>query len=130
MFEKASRLALRFKTVAGLLTTEDLWEIPLTSTTGKANLDSIAIELYTKLRNDNTMSFVNKNASSDNDVTQLQFDIVKHIIDVRMVDVERRQTDRVNKEKKQKLMAILEQKEMEGLMSTSTDDLRKMISEL
>ena len=31
MFTKASRLKLRFQSPAGLLSSEDLWDLPLTS---------------------------------------------------------------------------------------------------
>ena len=41
IFEQASRLKLRFPSPLGTLSTEDLWHLPLTSTTGKANLNDI-----------------------------------------------------------------------------------------
>lgn len=42
MFIKASRTKLRFESPKGLLSVEDLWDLPLISTMGKANLDDIA----------------------------------------------------------------------------------------
>lgn len=65
-FVKASRLALRFDTPKGLLTTEDLWNLPLTShAPGKPNLDDIAVGLHNKLQTKNTVSFVNTPAKAD-----------------------------------------------------------------
>jgi hypothetical protein len=42
LFEKASRLKLRFSSPAGLLTVEDLWDLPLSAQAKVANLDDIA----------------------------------------------------------------------------------------
>ena len=45
MFEKASRLKLRFSTSIGMLSAEDLWDLPLSSRNGTANLDDVARNL-------------------------------------------------------------------------------------
>ena len=58
MFEKATRRKLRFTSAAGLLSTEDLWDLPLTSATGKANLDDIAKALNRRLKDAEEVSFV------------------------------------------------------------------------
>lgn len=129
MFEKASRLQLRFDTPKGLLSVEDLWQLPLTSNTGKANLDDIARELDAKVKNTSTVSFVNKPAKADETV-QLGFDIVKRVIDVRLEERDAAATAEANKQKKQKLLAILEAKENEGLSQLSMEDLRAQINAL
>ena len=47
IFEQASRNKLRFDTnIKGVISTEDLWDLPLTSDTGRVNLDDIAKALY------------------------------------------------------------------------------------
>ena len=129
MFEKASRLQLRFDTPKGLLSVEDLWQLPLTSNTGKANLDDIARELDAKVKNTSTVSFVNKPAKVDETV-QLGFDIVKRVIDVRLEERDAAAIAEANKQKKQKLLAILEAKENEGLSQLSMEDLRAQINAL
>ena len=64
MFEQASRLKLRFTTARGSLSVEDLWDLPLTSTTGKPNLDDIAKSLNRELRaTSEETSFVEPNAT-------------------------------------------------------------------
>lgn len=85
IFEQATRQKLRFDTVVGKLTAEDLWELPLTHTNAsKLTLDSIAVALHKKLEGTGE-SFV-KSAKKDA-VIQLQFDIVIHIIETRQAEI-------------------------------------------
>jgi hypothetical protein len=48
LFLVASRSKFRFNTASGTITTEDLWDLPLSS--GKANLDDIAKALNKQLK--------------------------------------------------------------------------------
>ena len=129
MFDKAFRQKLRFESSMGQLSVEDLWDLPLTARSGKANLDDIAKELHHQLKNGDDISFVIQSKKSDETI-QLKFDIVKHIIDVRLAEQSAAETLRSNKEKKQQLLAIISQKENEGLMNTSLDELKKMAESL
>ena len=130
MFEKASRIGLRYETPQGLLTVEDLWKLPLTSSRpGRANLDDIAINLFRQLKESDTESFVKKAAKKD-DTTQLAFDIVKHIIDVRMAEDEAAAVQRANKEKKRRILEIIAQKEDAQLFDASLDELKAMAESL
>jgi len=129
MFDKAFRQKLRFESSMGQLSVEDLWDLPLTARSGKANLDDIAKELHHQLKNGDDISFVIQSKKSDETI-QLKFDIVKHIIDVRLAEQSAAETLRSNKDKKQQLLAIIAQKENEGLMNTSLDELKKMAESL
>lgn len=129
MFEQASRLKLRISTTKGELSVEDLWDLPLTSMSGKANLNDIAKGLHRKLKNSDEISFVDAVVSTDT-VTQLSFDLVKHVIDVRLAENVIAATLRDNKEKKAKILEILARKEDESLLSASPEDLRAMIAAL
>ena len=130
MFEKASRIGLRYETPQGLLTVEDLWKLPLTSTrTGRANLDDIAVAMFRQLKESDTESFVKKAAKKD-DTTQLAFDIVKHIIDIRMAEDEAAAVQRANKEKKRRILEIIAQKEDAQLFDASLDELKAMAETL
>lgn len=129
MFEKASRLKVRVSSAKGMLTVEDLWDLPLTSTTGKTNLDDIARDLYKATKESEEISFVRKEAkSSSEDV--LAFEIVKHIIDVKLAENEVAAKNRANAEKKQQLLGLIAQKENEQLAGTSLEELRKMVDSL
>lgn len=129
MFEKASRLNIRFDTVKGMLTVEDLWVLPLISNTGKANLDDIARNLHKQLKNDDDVSFVNVDRKSDTSV-QLKFDIVKHIIEVRLAENAVAEQARSNKESKEKILRIIAERQDENLKNMPLEDLKQMVNEL
>lgn len=128
MFEKASRLKIRYETTKGKLTIEDLWDLPLISNTG-INLDSIAREVYLQLKSGADVSFVIKEKKSD-EIIQLKFDIIKHIIDIKLAEKELAEKAKLNKEKKQQLLSVIEQKENEQLLGSSLEDLKKMAEAL
>lgn len=128
MFQKASRKKLRFESPQGLLSVEDLWDLPLQSPKA-ANLDDIAKALFRKVKDQDDVSFVVKSKTQD-DTLQLKFDIVKHIIDVRLAEAEIAETAKANKMKKQQILAIIAAKESEALMGSSLDELRKMAESL
>ena len=121
---------MRYETLQGLLNVEVLWKLPLTSTrAGRANLDDLAVALFRQLKESDTESFVKKAAKKD-DTTQLTFDIVKHIIDVRMAEDEAAAVQRANKEKKRRILEIIAQKEDEQLAGASLDELKAMAESL
>lgn len=129
MFEKAARLKLRFDTTKGPLTTEDLFDLPLTSTAGKVNLDDIARALYRQAQSADSISFVTP-ASTGDETIKLKLDIVKHVIGVKVAENQAAATLRANKEKKARLVEMLERKEDEALAGKSADEIRAMIEAL
>ena len=130
MFEIASRLKLRFQTDKGNLAVEDLWDLPLTSNSGRTSLDSLARDRFNALKQaDESVSFVAPATKAD-PTLQLSFDIVKRIIDVKVAERNEREEARVKAEKKQKIMALIEQKENAALEGQSLDDLRKQLEAL
>ena len=132
IFEQASRERIRFQTQVGAVSVEDLWDLPLSSKTNKPNLDDIAKGLYKEMKNtEDAVSFVNKPAtSSKTNRTQLMFDIVMHIINVRLEENAVAAKTRETAEKRQKIMEILADREENTLKTASTEDLNKMLDEL
>ena len=129
MFEKATRIRLRFETPAGLIDIEDLWQLPLTSNRGKVNLDDIAKNLHKKLKNDDEVSFVYKDKKPES-LGQLRFDIVKHIIDVKIAEREAEADAAARKEKKQKVLALIAEKQDENLRGMSLEQLTAMVNDI
>ena len=103
-------------------------DLPLISNTG-INLDSIAREVYLQLKSGADVSFVIKEKKSD-EIIQLKFDIIKHIIDIKLAEKELAEKAKLNKEKKQQLLSVIEQKENEQLLGSSLEDLKKMAEAL
>jgi hypothetical protein len=134
MFQKASRSKLRFESAVGLLTSEDLWDLPLSSK-GGACLDSITIALHRKLKEDGgSESFVVRNKApggqAPEEVLKLKFDIVTHVIDVKMAEADAADLAKANRDKKQRLLQIISEKENEKLMDSSLEELRAMAESL
>lgn len=130
IFEKASRQKIRFATDKGQLTTEDLWDLPLTSQTGKANLDDIAKGLFRTLKETAEVSFVTPVSTDENSLTKLKFDIVKHVIEQRILDRDAAAEREKNRQRKQLLQGIIAQKENDALLGSSLEDLKKMMDSL
>lgn len=129
IFEQATRAKLRFSTPNGLIGVEDLWDLPLTSTAKRANLDDIARGLDTVLKNSASVSFVN-GVSETNAEAKLAFDVVLHVIKVRLAEQAAAKAAADTREKKQKIMAIIERKQEESLSAASIEDLQQMLASL
>ena len=127
IFEQGTRAKLRFTTPNGMLGIEDLWDLPLTSR--RANLDDIARYLDAELKSSASVSFV-KEGSETNAATKLAFDIVLHIINVKISEQKAASLAADNREKKQRIMAIIEQKQAEALSASSIEDLQQMLNTL
>lgn len=125
MFEKAVRNKIRFDTPQGRIGVEELWDLPLTSRTEKANLDDIARGLYRQSRSGDDVSFVTA-AQKPDEILALKFDIVKHVIAVRLAENEKALKSREAAERKQKLLGLIADKENEAIANLPLDELRKM----
>ena len=128
IFEQATRKKLRFETAVGLIAVEDLWDLPLSvsitsSQKRKTSLDEVAKELNKAIRESGEQSFV-KEVSTVATTLQLQFDIVKHIIDVKLLERKAAAELREHKERQQKLMAIIEEKQDQELKGKSLEELK------
>ena len=129
IFEQASRLKLRFTVGNGTIVTEDLWDIPLTNQRNTWSLDGIAKSLHKALKEMDEVSFVETVRKGDTTL-QLKFDIVKHIIDVRLAENAAAATERATAERKQKLLEALARKQDANLEASSEEDIRAMIDAL
>ena len=122
MFELASRTKLRFKTTSGVLTTEDLWDLSLES------LNNVARLLSKEIKNTEE-SFIEEKTSSDMKL-DLMFNIVKHIIHVKLVERKAAKEKQLKMARKAELLEILNEKETESLRSKTKEELIKELEEL
>jgi hypothetical protein len=126
-FEKASRIKLRFDTALGQLSAEDLWDLPLTSET-RVSLDGIARGLHKQIQ-ETRVSFVEPESVSD-ELTQLRFDLVKHVIDVKVAERENAKRERERAARKQRILEIMAAKEDESLRGKSLAELEQELASL
>ncbi len=131
IFEKATRLKLLFSTSKGgsSLKVEDLWDLPLTSTVGRVNLDDIAKALNKQLKSGDEVSFVEPERKSDERI-QLAFDVVRHVINVKLAENAAAKAERDRLEKKQRLMEIIASKQDKALMDKPLEELMKELEAL
>ena len=122
MFEKASRLKLRFN-YKGQCTTEDLWIIPLQA------LDLIYKEINQALKAQKEDSLL-ETKSKDDQILDLKIEIVKHVVKVRLQEQKDRADAISRSEKKQKIMSIIADKQDAKLQDMSIDKLSKLVEEL
>ena len=127
LFELATRKQYRFNSQVGALSVEDLWNLPLTSARS-ASLDAIAKELHSQLKEE-TISFVTPSVS-DNTVVQQKFDIVKHIIDVKVSERDAAKLASDNAAKKQKILSLIAEKQDEKLSEASLEELQALANSL
>lgn len=129
IFEKASKQKLRFETSKGFISTEQLWDLPLQSNTGKVNLDDLAKEVSAKLKESEVESFVTKGKASNTD-DKLRLDILKHVIDVRVTEKEALSNQRANAERKRLLLDVLAEKRAANLASLTEEQIQAELDSL
>ena len=125
-FETATRLKLRFDSAKGKLTTEDLWDLPMT--TGAVNLNDIAKQLHAEL---NKSKFSLTKTEKKDLITEIKFDIVKWVFDVRTEELAEAADAKERAEKRQLLVDAIADKEVEELVGDkSSKELRKELKKL
>jgi hypothetical protein len=122
LFEKATRLKLRFIEGVGQISTEDLWSLSLT------RLDALARALNKEMR-DKEVSFIGENNEATS-LVQLRFDVVKHIIDVKLAEKDARKQAEDLRQRKEQLRAALADRLHEDLKSKSVDEIQKELAAL
>lgn len=122
IFEYAVRNKVRFP-FKGMISVEDLWDLSLT------NLDSIYKTLNKQIKQSEEESLLATKTSVDTEL-EVQINIIKHIVSVKLEEQEAREKAAAKKAQQQKIMSIIATKEDEALKNSSVDDLKKMLEEL
>lgn len=128
MFEKATRLKppLRFN-YRGQATVEDLWDIPVSIVNGNYTslLNDIFCELDAIKEQRRGGLFATKTGKDE--ILDLKLAIVKHIVEVKVSELQERLNANLKAERKQKLLGMLSAKQDANM---SVEDLTKEIDEL
>lgn len=128
-FEKASRAKLRFTTVRGSLSVEQLWDLPLDK--GEVNLYNLAQGLLSQVADKpaEKLSFFSKAVDVD-ETAELKFEIVKHIVTVRVAEAEAQQTEAIKRTQRAELDSLIAAKKAEAKQNLSLEELEAMRAKL
>ena len=131
IFEYATRSKLRFQSSHGVLTVEQLWEVPLRSKAGDDfNLDAVAKVANRALKSVSEESFVETERTPAHEQAEIALDVVKHVIGVKLAEEQAAERRAANKIKREKLLAALADKEAGKLSEMSIKELRRQIETL
>jgi hypothetical protein len=129
IFEQAAKLKIRFSSDRGNLSTEQLWELPLTSKVTTANLNSIAVALDAEIASTGKNRRIASAKPSELSLTKLE--IVEHIMEAKQSEVQLAKQARADAETKSKLMTrISEIEDSELTEGKSLKQLKKEAAKL
>lgn len=123
IFEQASRLKLRFETNRGFLSTEDLWDLSLTS------LDSIYRVINKKLKEESEESLITTRSKSNKEL-DLKIEILKHVVKVKQEEAELKKARQERLNELELLCNLKQEKQMDALKGMDLESLNKRIAEL
>lgn len=129
IFERAARKKLRFTTPKGMVSVEDLWDMPLQSKSGY-DLDSTARAVNAKLKDAESESFVDTTTNPAKDGLQLQMDVVLRVIAVlkqERADAAAKETRRAERAR---IIEVLAGKQDEKLRGMSAEQLMAQLDAL
>lgn len=129
LFMRATRERFRYPSAVGELTTEQLWDLSLTSKKGPS-LDSVAIAIATELNSVKVASFVDRKPTERQQLLTDQLEVVKTIIAVRQDEAAAREKAALRKAEREKIMDILARKDQAALEGQSKEELMKRLEAL
>ena len=119
-FKEAVKSKLRISTTVGLLSVEQLWDLPL------VQLDKIAIDLEEQYKESGKKSFLVSKSKKDKNI-KLAFDIVLEILEDKVEERDLAAKASTVKEHNQKILSKIQEvkdKELDGL---SAEELEKLL---
>lgn len=129
IFEKATREKFRYPSTKGLLTTEQLWELPLTAKSG-FSLDDVAKTVNAELKAIDTESFVATETNPAKATLETKLEVVKHVIAIRLAEDQAANAAAAKKLEKEKLLAVLGRKQDAVLENLTEAELLARINNL
>jgi len=130
IFEYATRSKLRFASVRGELSVEQLWDVPLRSSRDDFNLNAIAKATSKALKEISEDNFVETSKTTEHTRREAALDTVKYVIEVKLAEETAATTRAAKKQEREKLLAILAEKQDGKLSELSEKELQKRIAAL
>jgi len=122
LFEVATKEAYRFN-YRGVLSVEDLWQLSV------GHLDEIYKALNKEAKELEGESLLQTKSVEDT-VLNNKIEIVKYIVEQKLEENKLRLEERENREKRQRILEILSNKEDQELLEKSPEELKEMLNNL
>lgn len=119
-FKTATQQKLRFATTRGVLSTEQLWDLPITE------LDTLVVELEKLTEQSAKKSFLSKETEK-NKTAKLRFDVALEVLTARVEAQEAALAARDIKEHNERILSLITNKEDEALTKKSIDELKALL---
>lgn len=130
LYKFAAQNKLRFPTVRGLVTAEDLFDLPLTSKTG-FDLNTVAKSVNANLKASSEEDFVSTTpADPKKKLLEVSLDILKDVIATKQAANAEAQARFQRAAQRQRILEALEAKKDQQLSQASIEDLQKQLAEL
>jgi len=119
-YKLATKLALRFQTAQGQISTEQLWSMHL------EQLDKLVVGLELELETTTKKSYLVKTSSKDK-LAKLRFDIALDVLNSRVEEVQAARDAASKKESNKKITELIAKKQDESLSNLSVEELQKLL---
>lgn len=129
IFKQATKLKLRFSSVRGDLTIEDLWDLPLTSKSN-LSLDGVGKPIQKALRESDEDSLVAVPTTSKNELNSIRLAIIKEIISVKQEENLIKQNQAAIESQKALLKQALASKKVDEINSLSVEEIEKRLASM
>ncbi len=121
MFELATRKKYSFESTKGLITTEDLWDVPLT------DLEIIGNNIQNEINNLTGFVSFTKKTSPELSELEEKYNLIIHIGQTRVAEAEALKKKAENNAEIQELLVLLDEKERDSM---DINDVKKRIKKL
>lgn len=128
LFLRASRMQLRFDTNNGKCTTEDLWDLPMTSKRG-TSLNGLYQALSAERGAHSVASLVSV-PTPETDTLDIKIEVIKTIFDIRKAENAAAKTSQANKAEAKRLRQVLAGKRNAAAENLSEEELKAKIAQL
>ena len=129
IYKQACTKKVRFKTTNGLISTEDLFDLPLTSKNGM-NLDVVAKTVYEALKSEESVSFVEKSSNPRKEGLELAMEIVKDVIRIKQEEAATKAELASKAAKRDQLLRALSTKQEQELANMPVEKLQEELNKL
>ena len=128
-FGESTRRHLRYPSGKGNITTEDLWDLPLTAKDG-FDLENVAQRVNAELKATQQESFVKPAPSALRSTNEIRLETIKAVIAYRIAERDAATLRAAKKAERERLMHALETKSEAALQALSADEVKARIAAL